>query len=84
MSGDTPNAGDPFPLSSSRLGGSPIQVPGLKREGLGRLYLTGSAPGRAGAASEVLFLEQAAEVQRLAGDHERALAAVVDRLGMPR
>ena len=46
MSGDTPNAGDPFPLSSSRLGGGPIQVPGLKREGLGRLYLTGFAPAR--------------------------------------
>jgi len=44
MSGDTRNAGDPFALSSSRLGGGPIQVRGLKREDLGRLYLTGFAP----------------------------------------
>ena len=45
MSGDPPNAGDPFALSSSRLGGGPIQARGLKREDLGRLYLTGFAPG---------------------------------------
>jgi hypothetical protein len=44
MSGHAPDAGDSFPLSSSRLGGGPIQARGLKAEGLGRLYLTGFAP----------------------------------------